>query len=471
MRENYFWWTANLGVVPLLRFVAFLFAPILRCLALRRASVTAVRDAMTCSFNQKISLMVIISCFCVVKDLRAAHTEDLVMAKGEQREIPLKELKNYSVGNKEVLTTKIQTGKLLLKARQTGFSDLVIWEKNQKSHYAVYVLSKSAFLKTVQLTESLKNLDLTLDLKGPLMVVKGVIKNLEDWRYLHRLRLQHKDRVVFQVEAEQSLRRLIAKNIYTNVFKAGLSKVSCRFIYLEIECTVEQKIEAYKTLFESLSQNWGAHFVSKPSLLSRTNLRLKLKLIQIEETSGQEINFGLSQLRAQPLDLFEHGLQRLIADNQIALAENHLQMSTLAEPEALVRIGKPHEIEVGAQIPFQNIRPTQGAVLAPIDWRFAGLKIITKLEEVDGQLTLDYETEFSRPQGEGISGSKEKSSLIVLPNTAYRLFQIGYKSDSLERANLPGLKDIPVLRILFGSRGKQSTYKRIEGYLILEEDL
>jgi len=150
------------------------------------------------------------------------------------------------------------------------------------------------------------------------------------------------------------------------------------------------------------------------------------------------------------------------------LAESHLNLSTLAEPEALVRLGKPHLIEVGAQIPYQNLNQGQGIVLAPIDWRFAGLRITTMLEERDGQLALDYETEFTRPGENGISGSKEKSSLLIRPGECYRLFQIGYRSEGLDRTHLPGLKDVPLLRVLFGSRTKHSNYKRIEGYLIVE---
>jgi hypothetical protein len=109
-------------------------------------------------------------------------------------------------------------------------------------------------------------------------------------------------------------------------------------------------------------------------------------------------------------------------------------------------------------------------VLAPIDWRFAGLKLVTLMTERDGQLALDYETEFTRPSDGGISGSKEKSSVILKPGMVYKLFQIGYQSTGEDRKHLPGLKNIPLLRVLFGSRGRQNTFKRIEGYVVVEEE-
>jgi hypothetical protein len=274
--------------------------------------------------------------------------------------------------------------------------------------------------------------------------------------------------VVFQIEAHPDLRRMIAADVYRAMFAAGIARVGCQARFLDMECTYEADAGRSKEVRDALEERWGVRFTRRESHWSRGNLRLRLKLIQIEQTDGQELNFGLSALRAKPLDLFDHGLKKLIENNQIALAESHLHLSTLAEPEALVRLGKPHQIEVGAQIPYQNLNQGQGVVLAPIDWRFAGLKITTLLEERDGVLTLDYETEFTRPGENGISGSKEKSSLLVRPGESYRLFQIGYRADGLDRAHLPGLKDVPLLRVLFGSRTKHANYKRIEGHLLIE---
>ncbi|MBY0515262.1 MAG: type II and III secretion system protein [Bacteriovoracaceae bacterium] len=417
----------------------------------------------------KLSPLVVAVLLSVVKESCAATSEDLIIAKGEQREIGLEKLKNYSVGNKDVLTTRLLGTKLLIKGRQVGFSDLVIWDKNGKKQLQVYVLSKTSFLKTTQLAETLKDLGLTLNLKGPLMVVDGEVKTLEDWRYLQLLKTQHKDRVVFHVEAIAELKRLIVTDVYRDLFDASITRVSCRTRYLDMECTHESGVRG-KEIMEALSARWGVKFISRESRWARGNLKLKLKLIQIESMNGQEISFGLSALRAKPLDLFDQGLKKLISDNQIVLAENNIDMSTLAEPETLVRLEKPHVIEVGAQIPFQNISQGQGVVMAPIDWRFAGLKITTLVSERDGHLALDYETEFTRPSNGAISGSKEKSSVIVKPGMVYKLFHIGYKSSGEDRKHLPGLKDVPLLRVLFGSRGKQSTYKRIEGYLIIEEE-
>lgn len=428
---------------------------------------------MRCSLNAKLlklSPLFVAFILVDVKGVCAAPSEDIILAKGEQREISVQGLKNYSIGNKEVVSSHLRQGKLLLKGRQVGFSDLVVWSKAGRQTFQLYILSKNSFLKTIQLSEALKDLGLILNLKGPLMVVEGEVSRAEDWRYLLHLRQQHKDRVVFQVNASPDLRRFMAADVYRDLFAAGVTQTSCQTRFLDLECTVEGSQERAKDLMEALKERWGVKFIKRESHWARGNLRLKLKLIQVEQLDGQELNFGLSGLRAKPLDLFSHGLKKLIEDNQIALGESHIHLSTLAEPEAIVRLGKEHVIEVGAQIPYQNLTQGSGVVLAPIDWRFAGLKITTMLEERDGMLALDYQTEFTRPMGNNISGSKEKSSILLRPGESYKLFQIGYQSIGEERQNIPGLKDIPLFRVLFGSRNRNANYKRIEGYLLVENE-
>ncbi len=378
-------------------------------------------------------------------------------------------LKNFSVGNRDVVSTHVRQGQLLVKGRQVGFSDLVVWDKGGRRSLNVYVLSKTSFLKTIQLTEALKDLNLRLDLKGPLMVVSGEVSRAEDWRYLQHLRRLHQERVVFHAQAAAELRRAMAADVYRDLFAAGLRRVACHMRFLDMECHWEGEAERAAELLASLRERWGVKFVKRASRWSQGNFRLSLKLIQVERLDGQEISFGLSGLRASVGDLFKHGLRKLVEENAVALGESHVRLSTLAEPEALVRVGAPHLVEVGAQIPFQNLRQGEGVVLAPIDWRFAGLKLTTKLEERDGGLALNYETEFTRPVDNGISGSREKSSLVVRPGEAYALFKIGYKSDGEERKHWPGLENVPLLRTLFGSRGRHAVYKRIEGYLVLEE--
>ncbi len=100
--------------------------------------------------------------------LAADSPKDIVLAKGEQKEIELKDLRNFSVGNPEVISYKFlpKQGKLLVKGKKVGFTDVIIWSAKGKETFSLYVLSKQKFLKTFQLADALKNLNLEIDIKG-----------------------------------------------------------------------------------------------------------------------------------------------------------------------------------------------------------------------------------------------------------------------------------------------------------------
>lgn len=63
----------------------------------------------------------------------------------------------------------------------------------------------------------------------------------------------------------------------------------------------------------------------------------------------------------------------------------------------MINLGHPQLVEIGSQIPYQNINAQGTNIIAPIDWRFAGLRIKTEIKEAFGKILVKYETEFSRP--------------------------------------------------------------------------
>lgn len=476
---NYLAWTANFGVVPLLRLAAFLLAPDALFLALRRFSVTAVLEAMAISrckthelsilklLNLTISLL-FVKVFLSLP-VASAKTSDIVLAKGEQKELHFPGLKNFSVGNTDVISYKYLkgSGRLLVKGKKVGFTDLIVWSKEGKQHLGLYVLSKQRFLKTFQLAEALKNMDLTIDIKGPVMTATGSVSDLANYLYLQKIKAQFQDQVFFKVSLERKLRNHIVGQIYKKLYANGLRFVSCEADWLELLCYYEGQDNP--TILKQLANLYRVTFVSQDSRRRHQNYRLKLKLIQLERLDGREIHLGLDRLQANVADLFNFGMRKLIDDNNVLLAKSQMELSSLAEPELVVNFHSPQVIEIGSQIPYQNVSVTGATVVAPITWKFAGLLIKTKLTEVYGKILLDYETEFSRPVDQAISGSKESSSVLLEPGVPVKIFQIGFQTSSKGTQGIPFLSDIPILRHLFESKSDQKTYKQIYGYVVLEE--
>lgn len=478
---NYFWWTANLGVVPLFLLAAFLLAPAALLLALRRFSVTAVLDAI-CISRDKIRhymglklLNVATSLFFVkiflllpVASYGSDSPKDIVLAKGEQKEISLEGLKNFSVGNPEVISYKYlaKTGKLLVKGKKVGFTDVIVWTAKGKETFGLYVLSKQKFLKTFQLADALKNLNLEIDIKGPVMTASGTLSDFSDFLYLQKIKGQFQDQVFFKISLDPLLRNHIVGQIYKKLYANGFSSVTCQADWLDILCFYEGTQN--DALLKQLAGFYRVTFIQQDSRLKHRNYRLKLKLIQLERMDGKEIHLGMDALQTRLGDLFDFGIRRLVEDNQVFLQKSRMDLSTLAEPELIVNLATPQLIEIGSQIPYQNIGQQGATVIAPIDWRFAGLKIKTKITESFGKLLLEYETEFSRPIGQAINGSKEISSALLELGVPLKIFQIGFQTTSKDRKGIPLLSDIPILKHLFESKSDQSTYKQIYGYVVLE---
>lgn len=478
---NYFWCTANLGVVPLFLLAAFLFAPAALCLALRRFSVTAVLDAIWISHDKMkhfsilkplnvtgCLLFVKIFLFLPVASSWAQAPKDIVLAKGEQKEIELKGLKNFSVGNPEVISYKFlsKEGKLLIKGKKVGFTDVIVWTQNGKETFGLYVLSKQKFLKTFQLADALKNLNLEIDIKGPVMTASGVLSDFSDYLYLQKIKGQFQEQVFFKISLEPRLRNHIVGQIYKKLYANGFSSVNCQVDWLDIMCFYEGTQN--ENLLKQMSSFYRVTFIQQDSRLKHKNYRLKLKLIQLEQMDGREIHLGTDAFRTSIGDLFDFGIRKLIDDNQVFLQKSRLDLSTLAEPELIVNLSTPQLIEIGSQIPYQNIAQQGSAVIAPIDWRFAGLKIKTKITESFGKLLLEYETEFSRPVDQAINGSKEISSALLEVGVPMKIFQIGFQTTAKDRRGIPVLSDIPILKHLFESKSDQESYKQIYGYVVLE---
>lgn len=475
-------WIANLGVVPLLRSAAFLFAPIALCFALRRFSVTAVLEAIGISRLKTHDLTVLkslnltrsllfVKIFLLLPSAAYAQISpsDIVLAKGEQKELSYPGLKNFSVGNSDVISYKFLTksAKILIKGKKVGYTDLVVWSKNGKETISIYVLSKQKFLKTFQLADALKNLNLSIDIKGPVMTASGILSDFSDYLYLQKIKGQFQEQVFFKISLEAKLRNHIIGQIYKKLYANGFSSVSCQADWLDVLCFYEGNDNA--NLLKQLATFYRVSFIQQDSRLKHKNYMLKLKLVQLERLDGREIHLGMDKLQTSVKELFTNGIRSLIDNNAVFLSKSRMDLSSLAEPETVINLGIPQVTEIGSQIPYQNIAQQGATVIAPIDWRFAGLKIKTKISESYGKILLEYDTEFTRPVGQAINGSKETSSALLELGVPMKIFQIGFQTTSKDRQGIPLLSDIPVLKHLFESKSDQKTYKQIYGYVVLEE--
>src|SRR5690606_41619561 len=75
--------------------------------------------------------------------LSTENPEHLILSKGEQKEVIVGPFSKFSLGNPEVISLHSeQKGKILVKAKSIGFSDIVLWTTKGMKKIDVFVVGK-----------------------------------------------------------------------------------------------------------------------------------------------------------------------------------------------------------------------------------------------------------------------------------------------------------------------------------------
>ncbi len=487
LRKNYSW-ILNLGVVPLFFITFFLLTPFLATLFFLRTSVffdkETIKPLLQMNLNNLSNLAtssLFVKTFLGLALLlhgfgALAQTDDaenLIISMGEHKELQLPLMQKYTLSNTDCLTHKFiaKTKTMLLKGNKLGYSELMVWNSDkQKKTYKVYILSKQKQLQILHLVQTIESTGLKSEVAGPYILIKGELKELKDYLLIKKLEKENKDVLQSQGHLASKLRNLLVAEVYTRLLGEYLDRFQCQDLNYSIICQYSQSHPPSKEVIDELKNRFAIDFVALKDFKEK-NYLIKLKLIQIEKLDGEELNLGLDKISGNLGELFHEGLLSIIEKNQFLLNKSKVHLSTLAEPETVIRLGQPAQIDVGAEISFPVAKNRADGVVQSTEWKFAGLRIKLDLNQLGDQFQVNFDTEFSRPvdNDSKISGSKEKSSLNLSLKKPIQLFQIGFKTDGENTSAMPWLSSIPILGEIFKSKSTQSNYKKISGVIILEE--
>jgi hypothetical protein len=479
--SNYFLsgWMANLGVVPLFSFAAFLLAPLFLILFFLLLEVTAVLDDIKKSFKYLVNFnssylsfcLYVVKIFmvmlCAIPSLQATETisAQFFLSKGEILEILVPEMQNLSVGNKEVISHKWlpESKKILIKGLSIGYSDLLVWNKKGKTQYKIYVLSKVEHLKKMQVAQTLNETGLTITAHGPIIKAQGIVTTLFNYHLIHQLYQKHKEILHLELELAGQVRNEIIADIYDKILESEAEFINCSDDGIFINCHYFG-LNPKHPLLKALEEKYHVIFNHYTPHEFLQNYQLRFKIVQIEHFNGQENSLGLHNISAKVSDFLNKTPLALIQDNQIQFSAKIGKYYTLAEPETLITLDEPSAIQVGGEIPFQRVGGNNATYT---EWKFAGLKINAKLTQKGSKLQLDYESEFTKPDENGVSGSKEKGTIFIDYNTYMKIFEVGHKVSARQESGLPFINKIPILKNIFGATSTQTTFKQIIGFVYL----
>ncbi len=408
----------------------------------------------------------VISLICIVNfNIYATSSNQITLAIGQVTEISLSGITNFSISNKEVLSSKaIQAqNKLFIKGKMQGQSIVTLWTNSgKKKIHEVYVLSKSGQFKVLEVLNNLRHFGINGDIKGDKLIISQDITTLDQYLVLRPLLNKNKS-IIFKGELKDKVAKKIIGEIHHKFFQNYYDDIRCEKSKIDIHCFTNEEILKDKKFLGPLQKKLMVKFFLSQRFDNLVNHKLEMRIIQIERMDGKEINFGLDQVDVGLSDLLDEGASALAKSQSIVFRDTDYNVSTLATQKILLRTNNKSTVQMGSDIPFTTTTNNNGN---NTQWRFAGLKIEMLLEKINNRYKVKYSTKLTRPMGQTngdtyINGSAQESSFLIEKGIPIQMFEIDLTTDDNAGRRLPILGQIPILGKLFSSSAKFKTYKRI----------
>ncbi|MDO9183838.1 MAG: pilus assembly protein N-terminal domain-containing protein, partial [Bacteriovorax sp.] len=319
---------------------------------------------------------------------------DIILARGQSKELNLQGMEKFNIGNRQVITYRLneKSKNLLLRGNQLGHSEILVWNKDKTlEKYQIFVISKLQEAKFLHLAEISSSLGLESQILIPHVKFFGELKNYAQYLDYKKIIEQNKEAVLDEVQLKDELKNKIFASVYKAFFEDYKESISCSAEFSEISCFYPENEAPSEVLKKYLVDKYKINLVQKNNQQLKKNYSVKIKLIQLEQLDGEDIRLGLEQVSGSLSDFLTIPLEKIVQKNQVLLAQKKVKLSTLAEPQSLIRPLTPAEMQIGADIPFKSINANN---VQSTDWKFAGLKIKILLENYGEQIKINYETEL-----------------------------------------------------------------------------
>lgn len=502
-------WIANLGVVPLLLFAAFLLFPDFAFLLSLLFFVTLVLETISqllyaqinrwCNYSRPVwhvlkfnnrkklqtfrfivkaplylSLLFAVSHQTLSREPQLFQRviddklKRLHLTKGEVIQLSLKGFQKYTIGNKEILTAKKikAENSLLLKGASLGQTDLYLWKKGEEfpQRVEIIVFNKRHKLPLKRIAAEIEKQGLEIELIGERVRPKGKLNSEEQYTSLLELNQAYPKSINLErLDLSPELKREKFKKLLLRLSDYNLHSIDCRPEKILFRCLVSQEVQ--KKL-SPLRKEFFIEFPTEGIFTLGKQYRVTLTLHQFENSKGQAFEFGLQKVEGSLNNLLLNDPLALIKENQISLKENRFKSQTLARPILKGKLNTPMKVRIGQEINF--LQSVSNGV-ATQSWRFAGLGIDLSLLPHSDQLHVKFKTNLSQPSENGIAINSQQSELLVELNKEHILFDIGFNVNHNRKTAIPYLSQIPIFGSLFQGKASEKSFKKILCVIKVEE--
>jgi Flp pilus assembly secretin CpaC len=398
-----------------------------------------------------------------------------ILSIGEYVKVPFSNESTYATSNKSIITAKEDRTKrkLIIRAKHLGSSLLKIWHPKGVYNHSFTVLSRNSVMKLRADMEELKKLSLEPSIENSKIKLSGVIDTLEKLKALGRIRQKRKEaaiKVSSEVQITSKLKKEITSKIYSKLLSIGHSPIECSFEEIPIKCIYEKSTSSTNALTKYWFNSLPIKFISRNSTFSSKNYRLKVKIVLLEAATANQLTIGLHKANSTVQQLLEKDFASLINDNEVQLNSGDARISSLATPEVVLRANEYSEISIGSEIPFSNKKDDD----IYTDWKFAGLKIVSKIEQKGELDLLEISSELSRPNaGEvtTITTNKFKTKIKLRVGQPIKVTDLVHQGVQIENNSTAFVSKIPILGKLFSKTEEIESFKHISIYIkVLSED-
>lgn len=460
-------WIANLGVEPLFSIAFFLLRPAFLSLNFLLVLVCVVLDAITLSLkyilkslfrSNKLTILSLFVKVFIAQDIFAAqiNEQNIFLSRGEQHKIELKDLKKFSVGNKEVISTTYKSGSIYIKGKSIGFSDIDITLTKAKLKYKVFVLNKKEQLKTARTAQGFKSIGIDVQIDEDLISLTGELTELGNYFKFMNLLEGIKSKKIINVKMDLKLRNTLVSKIYEIGYRNGASLVSCENIEYQIYCHFEgMDFESQK-----VKQLFSAYFIKRVAskrIKKNSNYIISFKIFKVNKSNEYVRDLGPSSISMNIQDLLNAGSKTIIDGDLIQIRDSKSDVNVLAQPVARSILDEDSVLNLGGEFPVVT-NTLNGPTT---QWKFYGLSLKTKMVIKNEKLLLKYSTDLSTPFEQNISTTSGNSVLYVPIDKYVEIFKINFNQKKFSNESIPIINRIPILKYLFAKNNRSNTSQEI----------
>lgn len=389
---------------------------------------------------------------------------------GEYRKLDFKANSNYAISNKEVVSVKANLGqnRIIVRAKHLGSSELSIWRNGVKHRYTFRVLNRSTLTSLRLDINKLDNVKISYRLKNDEIFITSPLETLIQLKKVNELINKRKNSLIkinLNIKIIKTLQRSITALVYSKLINNGISPINCSFNLLPISCLVEKS----SSEMMSFSKHWFNGIPLKITTQDTThlsrNLKLKTRVILFENAQTEDLSIGLDKVNSKVKRVLENDFTSLINNNDINFNSKFANVSSIATPDIITRPNTKSEISIGSEIPFSNKRNDD----IYTEWKFAGLRLVSKFKKSSDIYSIQIETELSKPRNGSITTNKLNTILNVEPGKVYKIAELYHRGVQIEDSSVSYISKVPVLGALFSSTSEIEHHKYISIYIEFEE--